>query len=443
MDIAGDGKIRNTAIKTALNDIISTYQAKIVPIRPKIASMDAEEIAKFLKNDVRNFDANDFFAYSQIYISRKKESGAVSSAKNYEYAVNSVRKFWKAKSLFFSDVTVTWLEDYKSYLLCTAKKTNRINAGSRIVSLYMGALRTIFNAARREYGNVIPYPFKNVVIKQSVQVVNKGLTSAQIRSIIKLQNLEEVGRKQFIGIARDVFILSFYLCGINAIDMFYLEKSNYQDGIITYCRRKTKNMRADNALISIKVEAEAKVIIDKYLCTSEKKTDKRLFNFGDRWKNDDTFSKSINLGLKIISRKIGVSRLIYYQARHSWASIARNECKIDKYTVHQGLNHSDQATKIDDIYINKDFTNIWHANRQVIDLVNEINPQFKLLTQEREGMYVVVLVAKDLRGSKQVINTQIKGISAIDVYSKACELLPVGVIAPNPTSEEFMFNYLG
>jgi hypothetical protein len=44
-----------------------------------------------------------------------------------------------------------------------------------------------------------------------------------------------------------------------------------------------------------------------------------------------------------------------YYARHSWATIARNQCKIPKLDVAECLNHSDSKTKITDIYIEKDW----------------------------------------------------------------------------------------
>jgi hypothetical protein len=37
--------------------------------------------------------------------------------------------------------------------------------------------------------------------------------------------------------------------------------------------------------------------------------------------------------------------------------------------VHEGLNHVDNATKITDIYIKKDFARINEANKKVIEYV--------------------------------------------------------------------------
>ena len=59
----------------------------------------------------------------------------------------------------------------------------------------------------------------------------------------------------------------------------------------------------------------------------------------------------------------------FYSARHSWATIARNELGIDKGTVSDALNHIDEDMAITDRYIKRDFANINKANRKVADYV--------------------------------------------------------------------------
>ena len=59
----------------------------------------------------------------------------------------------------------------------------------------------------------------------------------------------------------------------------------------------------------------------------------------------------------------------FYAARHSWATIARNDADVDKYTVHSALNHVDEEMKATDIYIKKSWDPIDRANRKVLDLV--------------------------------------------------------------------------
>ncbi len=60
---------------------------------------------------------------------------------------------------------------------------------------------------------------------------------------------------------------------------------------------------------------------------------------------------------------------IFYISRHSWATIALNKVGVDKYTVHAALNHIDEAMKVTDIYIERDFVNENNANAKVINYV--------------------------------------------------------------------------
>ena len=63
--------------------------------------------------------------------------------------------------------------------------------------------------------------------------------------------------------------------------------------------------------------------------------------------------------------------ITFYAARHSWATIARSAAlKIDKYTVHEALNHVDADMKITDRYIDRDWSVIWQANAKVLGLLD-------------------------------------------------------------------------
>ena len=75
--------------------------------------------------------------------------------------------------------------------------------------------------------------------------------------------------------------------------------------------------------------------------------------------------------MKLIKHKIGlgdVSNFTQYSARRSWATVSRNDAKVSKYDVHEALNHIDSDMAVTDLYIDKNFSHIWEANRKVLDL---------------------------------------------------------------------------
>ena len=98
-------------------------------------------------------------------------------------------------------------------------------------------------------------------------------------------------------------------------------------------------------------------------------TGNRIFNFYHQYSTANNFNRAINMGLKEIGRILKIDDLEFYAGRHSWATLAVNKVGIDKYTVHAALNHIDEAMKVTDIYIERDFRIENEANRKVIEYV--------------------------------------------------------------------------
>lgn len=134
---------------------------------------------------------------------------------------------------------------------------------------------------------------------------------------------------------------------------------------ITYYRQKTRTRRSDNAKIEVIVQDQIKELFEKY----RDKTGKRVFNFHQMYKNESNFNKAINKGLKEIGDILKIEDLELYAARHSWATIALNKLNVNKYVVHEALNHVDDEMKVTDIYIEKDFKNINDVNLKVLDYI--------------------------------------------------------------------------
>jgi len=60
-------------------------------------------------------------------------------------------------------------------------------------------------------------------------------------------------------------MLSFYFCGTNAVDFYYLKKNNIKSGRLEYKRAKINGKRKDQAFISIKIVTEAERLLNKYI----------------------------------------------------------------------------------------------------------------------------------------------------------------------------------
>jgi integrase len=161
--------------------------------------------------------------------------------------------------------------------------------------------------------------------------------------------------------ARDMFMLSFYLVGTNSVDLFNCK--DLKHGRLIYERTKTKSRRSDRAEIQINIEPEAVPLFEKY----KDKSGTHVFDFHTRYTDSEGFNAAINKGLKYIGTAIGIDNLQFYAARHSWATIALNECDIPKSDVHEFLNHVDTELRVTELYTQKDWGRLARANRKVLD----------------------------------------------------------------------------
>jgi integrase len=163
---------------------------------------------------------------------------------------------------------------------------------------------------------------------------------------------------------------------MNAADLY--ECAADVDGKITYERKKTRTRRADRAKMTVTIPDEAKLLVEHYRGRKG-----RLFRFSEMYSSTNNFNRALNLGLKQIGKVIGVENLQFYAARHTWATLAVNDVGINKYVVHQALNHVDEKTAITDVYIRKSWDAVDAANRKVIDFVFGHKKTAPILSDER------------------------------------------------------------
>ena len=175
-----------------------------------------------------------------------------------------------------------------------------------------------------------------------------------------LSSLPELGR--------DVALLVLCLGGINTVDLFEMRKSNYRNGILCYNRAKTRHSRSDEAYFEMKVEPYIKPLVEKYLSEPE---DEYLFTFHKRYCDSDSFSANVNNGIRKICEDMEMDKKDYYCVytfRHTWGTVAQNDCDANLYEVAFGMNHS-HGLKVTRGYVKLDFSPAWKLNAKVIDFI--------------------------------------------------------------------------
>ena len=142
-----------------------------------------------------------------------------------------------------------------------------------------------------------------------------------------------------LELARDIFLFSFYTRGMSFIDMAHLKKSNLQNGILTYSRKKTGQR------LTILWEELLQEIVDKYKDDSSEYLLPilRYCDINDR-KQYKLRAKQIGRGLNKIGLRLELKApLTFYVARHSWASIAQDR-KVSTDIIREGLGHDNEKT---------------------------------------------------------------------------------------------------
>jgi len=161
-------------------------------------------------------------------------------------------------------------------------------------------------------------------------------------------------------------MLSFYLCGINAVELYQITERDVRNGRLDYNRSKTRDKRKDNAFISIKIVDEAKPLLEKY-----------LGKLSVRYSSSGYLNWSLSKGMEQLRKLTGIPELTLYWARHTFANMARNDCRMSKDDVALALNHVDEGTRKTDIYIAKDWKIVDDVQRRVIAQLGKVEAKLK------------------------------------------------------------------
>jgi integrase len=375
-DITSSGKLKNGIFSVAVEDLLQSYRKKCLNIIDQLPYMTVDDVVEYVTAiDKKQFNLN-FIEFGEYLISRMKQEGNLGNASAYQTALNSLKRFAKSDNIDIREINSDFLIRYKDYLRTepnqcniTAAKRKILSKGDGAYSTYARTIRAIFNQARAQYNDedtgiihIAHYPFKKIKIKEAPRKPREALTIEQFQTLINLPNKDHT-----YNIARDVFILSFCLLGSNSVDLYNCEA--YKRGRIIYNRTKTASRRADNAEISILVPVVLLPILEKY----KDITGKKIFSFYHSYANFKNFNKFLNETLKRVGADIGVPDLIYYTARRTWATIARNKLHISKDIIHDALNHADPRMKATDLYIDKDYSPVDEANKKVLALFDFSN----------------------------------------------------------------------
>ena len=309
-----------------------------------------ELVSEFLVRKKRG----TLFNFLNETITKLQKLGKARTAETYSAALASFRKFRKNEDILLHDIDSDIMEKYQAYLSLNGLIPNTI-------SFYMRILRATYNRAV-ECGLIEQAsPFRRVYTGVA-KTVKRAISLKAVKAI----KLLDLSQRPSLEFARDMFLFSFYTRGMSFIDIAYLKKSDFNNGVISYRRRKTGQplQIACEKSIMMLIERYQAEVDSPFLLSIITKSDK------DIRKQYQAKMYAINKSLKEVARiaKIDVP-LTLYVARHSWASIAHYQ-NIPISVISESMGHESEATT--QIYLaSLDVSAVDKANSQIIEALEK------------------------------------------------------------------------
>ena len=383
---SASGTITSEKIKEELDGLVREYRQIINEHQDVVNECEtSKDIVAMIERRKQRKEID----FARMFIGKTPNEGTKTVKTT---GINSLCHFLNHKNgnekLLIKDLTSRFLREYEAWLRQeryitvrqnkTAKQAYKTIKKSALndtgIHSYMGIIQSVFNAALLHFndyekGDIIITndPFKVYTIPAVLEAKKRAVDVDIIRKIYNYSPINK--RKRTTMFTRDIYILSFLLAGMNAVDMLNCRMVN---GRIEYERQKTKDRRKDNAFISVYVHPLALPIINKYRDLSGK----NLFDFYKRYSNVRNLTKGIHRGMRSLCEELGIDYIQFYSARHSFATIARNECDISKDDISLCLNHSSGKT-VTDTYIKQDFLRIDKVINKVVEYVFKIGEESK------------------------------------------------------------------
>lgn len=346
--------------------VMQWCMGRIVSYMDSLNKVDIErwtvkDIVDYLKSG--NTDIS-FSEYARKHHARMIDNGQLRNARNYELAYQHLERFAGTTNVMFSQLTSSFVTQW----IKSMENTHRAK------EMYPVCVRQIFKAACLELNEydqgrirITTNPWVKVQIPSADRPEKLAISPDECRAFFSAPLPESKMKSPLPELGRDVAMMVFCLAGMNTIDIYNLKKKNYYDGIIHYKRAKTKKFRADEAYMEMRVPSIIKQLFDKYAAEPD---DEYLFCFHTRHTTSDSFNANVNTGIKKICESMNMQKEDYYSVytfRHTWATVAQNDCGVSESEVGFGLNHS--HNKITRGYIKLDFTPAWELNEKVIDFI--------------------------------------------------------------------------
>lgn len=281
-------------INKRLAYVLSEYKEKLSKIHVNsYVSCSALKDALMTKEVSENITLSEMFSQR---IKRLEDEG------RKKYAWMNQQSFQRIMSVL-TDVQVIYIS--RNDIRILEKEFIRLGYSNATIQIYMSHLKAAINELINTDVIDIKSPFRGYIMPSSPARL-LDITKEEFADLLNFENADKR-----IQISKDMWLLSFYLGGINMED---LSKIDLRNDSIRYIRSKTKNKKKGNKETVLSIPFEAREIISRYINDEGKL----------QIKTTPSFLPFIDRNLKKIAVGIGINpdRLCYYSARKTFAQFA-------------------------------------------------------------------------------------------------------------------------
>lgn len=286
-------------INIKLRNLLNDYEERLERINSP-EDYTCKELRDLLKSMCTYSSKVTFKQVSEQYQKELIEDGRGSYAGMLQ---NSLRLFFEftGGDVFLSEISTITISEFERWL-------KRKGVSQTYISMTLSMTRTIVNRAIRM--QLVTYSVHPFTYWKRPADPEREL-DISVEDVQAIRDAQPRLKKQ--RIARDIFMLSYYLGGINLIDLLEIDFRGVS--VLEYTRHKSRNMKLSDKRISFTLQPEAKELISKWM---NRNTGRLDFGYKFSYKN---FLAYVTRSIKSLAKDIDIQdyrKVCYYTARKSF-----------------------------------------------------------------------------------------------------------------------------
>ena len=286
-------------INVKLRNILNDYDERLERI-PSPDDYTCKELRDLLKSMRPHSSTATFSQVSEQYQKELTEDGRGSYAGMLQNSLRLFRDF-SGGDMFLSEISTVTISEFERWL-------KRKGLSQTYISMTLSMTRTIINRAIR--AQLVTYQLHPFAYWKRPADEEREI-DISVEELAAIRDAQPRLKKQ--RIARDLFMLSYYLGGINLIDLLNIDFRGVS--VLEYVRHKSRNTKTSDKRISFTIQPEAKELIKKW---TNRNTGKLDFGYKFSYKN---FLQFITRSIKSLAKDLDIQnykKVCYYTARKSF-----------------------------------------------------------------------------------------------------------------------------